>query len=251
MKRRYLLLAGVGVCAISGGALAFECAVPPTCEELGYTMTEADCSDKATLKCPFDYTKMFCVSSTDPSAPITCSVGDILYDDYNCYLIAPSGKTAIGVVFDTSKRLAIALELKSRLPWHSYGTDITSMTNCTESKYNHCDTDGQVNTDRIIAFSGSENDYPAGYCRSKGEEWFLPSASELETLFYNKTAVNDGLSKAGGTAITAELDYMYDYYWSSTEASSLDVWQLRLPDGKMVDYSKDGRFTSTRCAVAY
>ena len=39
----------------------------------------------------------------------TCVVYDVLYNDLKCYIANPSGKTAIGVVFDTTNKLAIKL----------------------------------------------------------------------------------------------------------------------------------------------
>ena len=59
--RKYLLLAGAALIGISGSAYAaINCAVPPTCEELGYVLTEDDCAGRATLACPFDSSKVFC-----------------------------------------------------------------------------------------------------------------------------------------------------------------------------------------------
>ena len=41
-------------------ANAQTCAVPPTCESLGYDKSADECVDKAVLKCPFDENKIFC-----------------------------------------------------------------------------------------------------------------------------------------------------------------------------------------------
>lgn len=37
-----------------------QCDAAPTCESLGYKMTEAQCNGKKALKCPMDLTKVFC-----------------------------------------------------------------------------------------------------------------------------------------------------------------------------------------------
>ena len=59
--KKYLLLAGVGFCCVSGAALAaVDCATPPSCAEMGYTMTADDCDGKDTLKCPFNLSEVFC-----------------------------------------------------------------------------------------------------------------------------------------------------------------------------------------------
>lgn len=49
------------------------CAIPPTCESLGYTMSEADC-EGAVIKCPFDTTKVYCPKlAQDGSGDYPCS----------------------------------------------------------------------------------------------------------------------------------------------------------------------------------
>ena len=69
--RKYLLLAGAALIGLGGSAYAaIDCAVPPTCEELGYVLTEDDCDGRATLTCPFDTSKVFCdVSCEDLGYP--------------------------------------------------------------------------------------------------------------------------------------------------------------------------------------
>ena len=62
--KKYLLLAGVGFCCLSGTAWAeLNCSEPPECDALGYTLTEDDCSNRTVLRCPFDSTQVFCVQS--------------------------------------------------------------------------------------------------------------------------------------------------------------------------------------------
>ena len=63
--KKYLLLAGASFCCLSGAALAaFDCVPPPSCADLGYTMTTSQCSGKVTLKCPFDLNAVWCTSTT-------------------------------------------------------------------------------------------------------------------------------------------------------------------------------------------
>ncbi len=53
----------------------------PTCESMGYTMTEATCNskDKAVLKCPLDSSKVFCgLTACDMVTEKTCG------SDYTC-----------------------------------------------------------------------------------------------------------------------------------------------------------------------
>ncbi len=254
--KKYLLLAGVGFCCVSGAALAaIDCATPPSCADLGYTMTADDCDGKDTLKCPFDQTKAFCVST--PATTVTCTVGAILYNDLKCYNKKPDGKTAIGVVFDTRKKLAISLDKgKNGIQWGSYGTDISSLTNCTTSNYTTCATNGKDNTQKIVAAQGENASLSAGSCYtstygglSKGS-WFLPSASELKTLYDNKTEVNAAIKTAGDTTILNVIDW----YWSSNENSRDNILALNLYDGNVYSTSiknHSSGYDYARCAVAY
>ena len=254
--RKYLLLAGAALIGFSGSAYAaINCAVPPTCEELGFAYSSAECDGQSTLKCPFDQTKLYC---TEPggkqAAAVTCTIGSVLYNDLKCYDEAPSGKTAIAVVFDTSKRLAIALDQQGSIEWGGYGRDISGLDNCTITEHTSCGTDGKSNTQKIVAALGESSDYAAGLCYTltigglaKGG-WFLPSMIELKTLYNNKTAVNAGLTKAGGITISTS-----GYYWSSTESSSNYALSLYLSDGDVLYDLKYSSLSITyaRCAVKY
>ena len=251
--RKYLLLAGAALIGLGGSAYAaIDCTVPPTCEELGYAYPADWCEDQAVLKCPFDQTKVFC---GEPSSSVTCKVGSILYNDLKCYNEKPDGKTAIAVVFDTSKKLAVSLDYgKNNIGWGGSGTDISTLTNCSESNFSTCGTEGKDNTQKIVSKLGTGSNYAAGYCYNKTDgglakgTWFLPSASELKTLYDNKDAVNTTLQTIGGATIPTT-----GIYWSSTEASSTNALLLALANGLVYlsPKSNSNRLHYTRCAVAY
>ena len=254
--RKYLLLTGAALIGLGGSAYAaIDCAVPPTCDELGYTMTTSDCSGMATLKCPFDQTKVFCGEPVLPAAVVTCTVGAVLYNDLKCYDKAPEGKTALGVVFDTSKRLAIIYGAGAdNIVWSKSASDISTLTNCTDSNYTSCGTDGKSNTQKIVNALGVSSDYAAGLCYTlthgglpKGS-WFLPSASELETLYNNKTKVNAGLASLGSPSLPTDK-----HYWSSNEDSSYVALVLHLKYGDVFGTVKINTTNnySARCAIAY
>ena len=99
-----VILGGLIVAGTAWAAL--DCGVRPTCAELGYTDTADKCDDSGMLKCPFDETAVFCRKK--PTG-IGCEIGSVLYSDLNCYNpdAAPSGLTAVGVVFDTNKNIQI------------------------------------------------------------------------------------------------------------------------------------------------
>ena len=57
--KKYLLLCSALTVASSAYA-TLDCTTPPSCAELGYTMSTDDCAGKFALKCPFDNTQLFC-----------------------------------------------------------------------------------------------------------------------------------------------------------------------------------------------
>ncbi len=251
--RKYLLLAGAALIGLSGTAYAaLDCSPLPDCDYLGYRYKAEWCADQAILKCPFDQTKVFCIK---PDNSVTCEVGSVLYNDLKCYDEEPfNGQTAIGVVFDTSNKLAIALDLKASVPWGGYGTDISGLSNCTASNYTTCGTDGKDNTQKIVAALGESSGLAAGFCYTrtvgglaKGD-WFLPSISELKTLYNNRTKVNSGITTAGGTSV-----YSSGAYLSSTENSSTHSLVLGLGIGNVYSYEKSDSAPNYyfKCAVAY
>ena len=108
-KRMLQISSAFGLILSVTNSYAIECTPTPDCATLGYTKTASDCSGVASIKCPFDTSKLFC----EEKILKTCdSVGDVLYGDGTC-AISPdkldSSRTPIGIVFDTSHRLAMAL----------------------------------------------------------------------------------------------------------------------------------------------
>lgn len=122
-----------------------------------------------------------------------------------------------GVVFAVSQDgrhgKIISLD-QERLPW------------CTEAQFDKgiavgakSRTDGKENTDKVMARADS-TEYPAFvWCRSKGEDWYLPTVEELLELSYSCKIVNQMLEGRGlqkinrGIFNSAEL-------WSSEEAEN-------------------------------
>lgn len=68
MKKSFLtsLLAAplLWTLSASAPALAQTCIKTPTCADLGYSQTAADCAGKTILKCPLDTSKLYCPSDT-------------------------------------------------------------------------------------------------------------------------------------------------------------------------------------------
>lgn len=159
------------------------------------------------------------------------------------------------MVFDTSKRLAIIDGAGANyIVWSKSTTDISALTNCTNTNYTSCGTDGKSNTQKIVAALGESSDYAAGLCYTLTHgglpegSWFLPSISELKTLYSNRTKVNSGITTAGGTSV-----YSSGAYLSSTENSSTHSLVLGLGIGNVYSYEKSDSAPNYyfKCAVAY
>jgi hypothetical protein len=117
---------------------------------------------------------------------------------------------------------------------------------CTAMQYNrHIDvkasssTDGQVNTDKVMKRK-DKDEYPAfKWCRSCGEEWYLPAIDELKLLLNKRVceAVNKTLERRGAIKLNDRITGQG--YWSSTESSGVFcAWGVYLKDDYTRSYLK-------------
>ena len=238
----------------SGSALATSCAVPPTCEQLGYKMKVDDCGENPVLRCPFalsDDNQVYCTESAQNQV---VSVGAILYGDGTVASGLVTGKTPIGIVFDTANRLAVALTDinssgsagSSTMYWSTSYYDIPALGNCTD--LTTCGVDGRANTTAILNCGSScgttpaataTNSYEPSGCSKdfcKKTKWFLPSMRDLITLYNAKSYVNASLSL---TASSGAKTLTESYYWSSTEYNSNYAWGLLVNYGLRYNYGKN------------
>lgn len=233
----------------SGSALATSCAVPPTCEQLGYKMKVDDCGENPVLRCPFalsDDNQVYCSESAQNQV---VSVGAILYGDGTVASGLVTGKTPIGIVFDTANRLAVALtDINSsgsagstRMYWSTSHYDIPALGDCYSGNLTTCEVDGRANTTAILNCGSScgstpaataTNSYEPSGCSKdfcKKTKWFLPSMRDLITLYSGKNYVNASLSltsSSGAKTLTES-----DYYWSSTEDATNSAWRSEMRYG--------------------
>ena len=126
-----------------------------------------------------------------------------------------------------------------------YEIDISALVGDETSGY----MDGSDGWDKLKAAcsdaaSNPEN-YPAwNYCRNYGANtglegdlatgWYLPTVAELYTIYQNITAVNESLSKAGGST------FVTSFYWSCCQGPSddNDARELYFDYGYMYGYFK-------------
>ena len=148
----------------------------------------------------------------------------------------------VGIVFDTTNKLAVALkDIDSSgsagsmtMNWSTSDYDIPALGNCTNSTdLTICGVDGRANTTAILncgscdstpAATATNSYEPSGCSKDfcKKTNWFLPSMRDLITLYNAKSYVNASLSltASSGAKILTESSY----YWSSTEYSGNGVW---------------------------
>lgn len=76
MRKQFYRMLGL-ISLVSWGSFAHAaCTTPPTCAELGYTKSAADCSGHTFLKCPFDQSVGYCDNGAGSGVLKTYNVGD-------------------------------------------------------------------------------------------------------------------------------------------------------------------------------
>ena len=268
------LYVSVFCCATSYAIMAQAVCTPaPDCASLGYKMTAADCTGQITVKCPTDTSKVFCKKVTAPRPQAELP---ILYGDGTVSKEIITEKTPIGVVFDTSSRLAVALtDVKKdgtagseKMAWASSSYDIPSLSNCstsdiltgTRSTPITCGTDGRSNT-RLILSCGSScgstpavtaiNNYQPSGCTKdfcKRNRWFLPSMRDLQNIYDIKNNLTATLTLLSNSNAVALKD---TYYWSSTELSNTYAWHFSMNNGSRGNTFKDDHNPYVRPVIAY
>ena len=256
-RKSALILSGVlGTFFSTSAIAALNCTASPDCASLGYTMSAADCTDGVKVACPTDTSKVFCKTVQ----PVTCIVGSILGGDQFCYKDKlPDNVKPVGIVFDTTNKLAVALTDinssgsagSSTMMWATGYYDIPTLGNCTD--LTTCGVDGRANTTAILNCGSScgttpaataTNSYEPSGCSKdfcKKTKWFLPSMRDLITLYNAKSYVNASLSLTASSGATTLTE---SYYWSSTEYSNYGAWILGMSDGNRGAFSKylNGRY---------
>ena len=271
MKKSKNIIAGAMLSL--GAAFSFSevqaqtCVMPPSCEELGYKQTEADCKGlDVVLKCPTDMSKMACLGS---SVSQDVSLGSILYGDGTVASGLIAGKKPIGIVFDVINRLALALtDVKQDgsagreyMYWSSSYCDTPNLENCTDGSTItiSCGLDGRANTDAILASTCNGTTYAANavnayqtsncsadFCQ-KGK-WFLPSLRDLNTIYSFKSVINNSLTLL---VSMGARNLQENYYWSSTEYNDYCAWNLYMLNGYKGYYFKYNNGNYVRPVLAF
>lgn len=263
-KLSVTLLALCGTFSFVPGASAEDCKKVPTCESLGFTQNVAECSGAA-LKCPWDLSLAAC-KAVELEAPLPFIYGDGLISKK-----VLANKKPVGVVFDETNKLAIALSDVEKdgtagfetMYWSDTYCDIPNLANCqydaNDEAVDSCGADGRANTDAILAAKDScgiayaakaVNDYTPSDCSAdfcKKNQWFLPSMGELANVYKNRAEIDASLALLKDNTTVAVSSR---YLWSSTEYDETKAWRFRMASGSRINGNKD-QYEFVRPVVYY
>ena len=263
--RKFLLYSSALVVSglLSGGAANAACIQTPTCSSLGYTSSS---SCDGGIKCPFGNAWNCTIINkiTEITNKITtieekiteieqnggggtttpdytnCTVGAILYSDKSCNANMVASKTPIGMVFDTTNHLAIALDTELKL-WSDEYFDVPTLSNYSSPSEVIADWQGKNNTRLVLEYCKANGkscpafEYVNSY-KTEGTlagDWYLPAAGELNAIYGNMGVLNTALGKIGGTKLPL------NWHWSSSESSSHYAWMQTFYNGDVSNYGKN------------
>ena len=148
-----------------------------------------------------------------------------------------SGEIAEGVLVVEGGKMLVVAPTEATLYWSSAAVSAGGKTT-TDRLTALDDWAGKTSTAAQITHAECKTEsYAPGFCASyervnangKGltaGRWWLPSLGEMMMIFANMKKINHALSLINGAAQLQE-----NWYWTSTEASSTNAWNLSLSGG--------------------
>ena len=182
-----------------------------------------DSQKQARIPFVMSYAKWLGDSSNEEISTF-CKLGDILYSDKSCSSSLESGKTPIGIVFNSANRLAIALEESpSKLKWSTENIDIDDIKNYGRGGSLH-DYSGKNNTSAIVQqgiskYPAAKYAYEYSTAGTKAGDWYLPAAGETYDIYVNRSKLENQLRALG-----KNMNLSYLSLWSSSEHSDRYAW---------------------------
>jgi hypothetical protein len=245
------------------------------------------------------YAVVSCQSGYELTRDFTCGVrtydcsdaeiGDFVYSDATCSSKDSnprSDKTVVGIVFDTTYRLAVTYEEpKKNESWgidcvymdEIYGNGcLTRMTLQDMANYaedsnwrgvfiapaNVAEARNYMNgfedSRRVEAAAGAigVTVSPTDHCNSTLSS-YAPSTGEARLLVLNKTAVVNSLNKLGQYTDMFDSDIGHGYIWTSMEVGvssglyNTKAWAVKLTTGEPIEVDKDARDGINICIMQY
>lgn len=121
-----------------------------------------------------------------------------------------------------------------------YGTTVSGIKTTTDSAAAKTDYAGEANSAIVRDLtSGEGNAFSLAYSNTLTVNGttlygYIGALGEWQTAYNNKSSIDSALSKIGGTAVST------NYYWTSTQHSSSNAWQLTWDNGNISDHFKSG-----------
>ena len=219
-----------------------------TCNGTGYTGGDGPACDGKYKSCKCASGYIWNGAACEPGAILgqctgyakNCAIGQILNSDGTCTTDKVSGKTPIGVVIyisSSSDKCGYAMtasSIQKNIMWSSefVTTGIGTTVNWQKAIKNF---DACANTQEIIQ-KGDFLNYPAAWAAvnyapsaapATEGKWCLPAPGMLNSLYKNLNAINNTISKLGGTQLTGDNEHI----WSSSEFSDSYAWALSTSSG--------------------
>ena len=156
-----------------------------------------------------------------------------------------AGDVATGVLLiDGGRKLVIAPQEKTST-WSTCQLECGTKQSdrlLTQELYNGKENCAKILTNTTLAAEGDAS--AVGWCNAyerinaggkglKAGAWWLPSLGELYLMFANYTKINYALSKISGATLLSK-----NPYWSCTEYSATNAWNLYFYDGAQSSNAK-------------
>lgn len=159
-------------------------------------------------------------------------------------------KQAVGVALLTDNcRFVIAPTYNSSpQKWSPNRVLVPGVTTVVDGNAATVDYNGVQNTDALVAFYGSDDNYAAGWCRNyifkNGKNGYLGSLGEWYEVEKNRAEVETCLRAMYGIVFPDAI------HWSSTQESSEYAWRLFISKLEVRRYSKTNYQLNVRAFAA-
>ncbi len=195
-----------------------------------------------------DQNLTFC-SGVPTWGPCSIEVGDFHQGGVVFYLFQVGD--AGYVAGETHGLIAAPMDQSSGIGWGCHGTDIAAVPNVMSGPSGAGAEigDGMTNTAAIVA-SGCAGSNAAKLCADLSldgfDDWFLPSAKELNLMYDNRATINTTATNNSGSTFDSS-----GLYWSSSENGDLSAWNQNFFFNGLQGFGVKTNFNSVRAVRAF